>query len=92
MIKATIKFFGAENDEYGMPIPYRSYFVVSSPWNAPDSGIADVIPLTTDPICPNPQRKIVMAGGERNALDEMLKILRELPENKNLTELLDLDS
>jgi hypothetical protein len=31
MIKANVIFFGSDKDEYGMPKPYNSYFVVCLP-------------------------------------------------------------
>ena len=47
MIKAVVKFFGTQQDQFGMPVPYHSYLVVSSPWQTPNSGIASVVPLSS---------------------------------------------
>lgn len=46
LIKAVIKFYRKGNDSFGMPSPYLSYLVVSSPWDRPDSGIASILSLS----------------------------------------------
>lgn len=89
MIKASVKFFGEDQDSYGMPSPYHSYLVVSSPWKTNDSGVASAIPLSTDTPQLNPPHKLVTAGGPEKAYEEILEILRELPENQGLQELID---
>jgi len=47
MIKAVVKFLGNEQDAHGMPNPYFSYFVMSSPCENPKHGIASIVPLTS---------------------------------------------
>ena len=89
MIKASVKFFGTEEGEYGMPKPYHSYLVVSSPWQTNDSGVASAIPLSQDAPQPNPPHKLVTSGGPEKAYEEMLQILRNLPQNNGLKELID---
>ena len=89
MIKANIKFFGTERDEDGMPKPYHSYFVVSSPWQQNDSGVASVIALSCDTPIPNPPHKLVLNGGPGKAFEEILKLLRNIKQNKGLNELID---
>lgn len=89
MIKANIKFFGGEQDEYGMPNPFHSYLVVSSPWQQDGSGVASAIPLSSDAPAPNRPHKLVLAGGPEKAYEEMLSLLRGLEQNKGLSELID---
>lgn len=89
MIKANVKFFGNQQNEYGMPNPYHSYLVISSPWQTDDSGVASAVPLSTDAPKPNPPHKLVTSGGPQKAYEEMLDILRNLPQNKSLSELVD---
>ena len=91
MIKSSIIFFGDDKDEYGMPKPYNRYLVVSSPWQTNDSGVASALPLSNEAPPPNPPHKIVLNGGPDLAYEEMLIILRNLPQNKNLKELIDED-
>lgn len=85
MIKAVVKFFGAEQDQFGMPVPYHSYLVVSSPWQTPDSGIASVVPLSANA----PLSKAhfpVLQGGERAAFEAALLALSSEPNNAGLTQ------
>lgn len=89
MIKANIKFFGDQQDEFGMPKPYHSYLVVASPWQQVDSGVASAIPLSSDAPPPNPAHKLVLQGGPDAAYEEMLLVLRSLSQNKGLKELID---
>jgi len=89
MIKANIKFYGEEKDQYGMPKPYNSYLVVASPWQMVDSGVASAIPLSGDAPAPNPPHKISTTGGSEKAYKLMLEVLRNLPKNKGLNELID---
>lgn len=91
MIKANIKFFGKEKDEYGMPKPYHSYLVVASPWEEQGSGVASVIPLSSDAPALNPPHKLSLQGGPEKAYEEVLRLLRGLPQNKGLKELIHRD-
>lgn len=84
MIKAVVKFYGAQQDQFGMPIPYHSYLVVSSPWETPDAGVASVVSLSANaPL--SKQHFLVMKGGERAAFDTALQALAAEPSNANLT-------
>lgn len=86
MIKAVVKFFGAEKDQFGMPDPYHSYLVVSSPWETPDSGIASVIPISVNaPLLKS--HFPVLKGGERAAFDIALQALSHEPKNAGLKRL-----
>ena len=85
MIKAVVKFWGANQDQFSMPVPYHSYLVVSSPWQTPDSGIASVVPLSTSaPL--SSQHFPVLYGGERGAFEAALKALASEPSNVGLTQ------
>ena len=83
MIKAVVKFWGAQQNQFGMPVPYHSYLVVSSPWQTPDSGIASVVPLSTGAPLSN-QHFPVLQGGERGAFEVALKALKSEPGNMGL--------
>ena len=87
MIKANVKFFGAEKDQYGMPTPYHSYFVVASPWQSEDSGVASAVSLSSAAPTPNPPHKLVLHGGPEKAFEAMVDVLRALSANQGLTEL-----
>jgi hypothetical protein len=63
MIKAVVKFFGAERDQFGMPVPYHSYLIVSSPWEMPGSGIASVVPLSVNAPLSKPHFPVLQGGG-----------------------------
>jgi hypothetical protein len=83
VIKASVKFWGQERDSHGMPDSYRSYFVLSSPWQDPDSGVASVFCISgaEQP----PQRNVwVEKGGERAAYNKAVATLKLLPENSGL--------
>lgn len=88
MIKANVKFFGREKDDYGVPKPYHSYIVVSSPWQTKDSGVASVIPLSSDSPTPNPPHKFTTRGGEEEAYNQIVEALRHLFKNEGLHELI----
>lgn len=85
MIKAVVKYWGAQQDQFGMPTPYHSYLVVSSPWQTPNSGIASIVPLSTGAPLPRPHFS-VLQGGERAAFDAALKALSTEPSNAGLTQ------
>lgn len=85
MIKAVVKFFGAEQDQFGMPVPYHSYLVVSSPWQTPNSGIASVVALSANAPLSKPHFP-VLQGGERAAFDAALQALASEPNNAGLTQ------
>jgi hypothetical protein len=85
MIKAVVKFFGATQDPFGMPIPYHSYLVVSSPWQASNSGIASVVALSASAPLSKPH-VLVLQGGERAAFDAALQALASEPANVGLTQ------
>ncbi len=84
MIKATVKYFGNDKNEYGMPIPYHSYLVVSSPWQKDNSGIASVILLSGESPLPSSPHKLVMSGGEKAAYEKMIKILTDMHDGLNV--------
>ncbi len=84
MIKAVVKFWGTEQDQFGMPKPYHSYLVVASPWQNPDSGIASVVPLSSAAPLSKPHH-LVLKGGERVAFDAAVSALKAETANKNLT-------
>ncbi len=84
MIKAVVKFWGATQDEYGMPIPYHSYLVVASPWYSADDGIASVVPLSAIAPLTKPHYP-VLKGGERAAFDAAIAALKNEVKNKGLT-------
>ncbi len=83
MIKAVVKFFGTEQDQFDMPVPYHSYLVVSSPWQTPDSGIASVVALSANAPLSNPHFP-VLQGGERAAFEAALQALASEPNNAGL--------
>jgi hypothetical protein len=85
MIKAVVKFYGAQQDQFGMPVPYHCYLVVSSPWLTPDSGIASVVSLSANAPLSKPHVP-VMQGGERAAFDAALQALASEPNNAGLTQ------
>ncbi len=90
MIKAVVKFWGTQQGQYGMPDPYHSYLVVSSPWQTSGSGIATILPLTTD--APLTQKHVpVLQGGERGAFDDAIAALKREPKNAGLTSAVDED-
>ena len=91
LIKANVKFFGGSRDPFGMPIPYHSYLIVSSPWQQAGSGVASVISLTANAPLPDSPHKLVLTGGPEKAYEEALSSLRNLQQNKNLTELVDIE-
>lgn len=83
MIKAVVKFYGTQQDQFGMPVPYHSYLVVSSPWQTPDSGIASVVSLSPNAPLSKPHFS-VMRGGERAAIDAAIQALASEPKNFGL--------
>lgn len=85
MIKAVVKFWGAQQGPFGMPTPYHSYLVVSSPWQTPESGIASVVPLSASAPLSN-QHFPVLQGGERGAFEAALKALASESGNIGLTQ------
>lgn len=88
MIKASLKFYGTKQGPYGIPIPYHSYFVFSSPWKIPQSGIASVISLSASTPMPDPPHAITDKDGEEGAYRLVLEKLRALSGNQGLSELL----
>ena len=84
MIKAVSKFWGSKIDQYGMPDPYHSYFVVASPWETPDSGVATVLSLSTNSPLSKPHF-LVTAGGERAAFEAAISSLKGETKNAGLT-------
>jgi hypothetical protein len=89
LIKASVKFFGIEKDEYGVPKPYHSYLIVSSPLQTNGSGVATALPLSLEAPKPKSLHKMVASGGPESAYEEMLMILRQLPQNARLQERID---
>lgn len=82
MIKAIIRFFGPDVDNYGMPVPYFAYWVVASPWQSHDSGIATIMPLSTGPVVvstsgtPVSPHHPVLKGGEEAAFQAAIEALK----------------
>lgn len=84
MIKAVVKFWGNQKDNYGMHTPYHSYFVVASPWQAVQDGVASVVPLSIGaPL--SRQHYPVTQGGERAAFDAAIAALKNEASNKGLS-------
>ena len=88
MIKSVVKFFGTGTDQFGMPHPFYSYLVVASPWQAKDSGVATILPLTQPNVVSastTAPHHVAMAGGEQAAYDKALAALKEAPEHAGLS-------
>lgn len=83
MIKAVVKFWGAQKDQFGMPVPYHSYLVVASPWQTSDSGVASVVPLSVNAPM-SQQHFLAQQGGERAAYDAAVKALASESKNNGL--------
>lgn len=88
MITAHVSFFGSDKDNYGIPKPYHGYFVIASSWQSEGSGIASAMPLTTATPSLSNSQKLVLQGGTEKAFAEIVEMLRNLPANKGLTELI----
>lgn len=84
MIKAVVKYWGTQQDQFGTPIPYHSYLIVSSPWQTPNSGIASIVPLSSAPL--SRPHFAVLQGGERAAFEAALSALSSEPGNAGLTQ------
>jgi len=91
MNKAIVTFFGKKVGQHGMPTPYHSYFVLSFGWDTEETGVASVIALSPDAPAPNPPHKLTRSGGKQRAFEKMLGVLRNLPENKDLMEKIEID-
>lgn len=90
MKKAVVKFWGSGADAYGMPTPYHSYYVVASPWNSPGSGIASVVPLSTNaPL--SRQHFLATSGGEDTAFNEAVTALEKESGNATLKKHIHID-
>ena len=91
MIKSVVKFFGNATDPYGMPDPYYSYLLVSSPWHTNDSGVASIVPLaqsnvvSTSTSAPVHPHHIALAGGEKAAYDKAVQALMAAPPHSGLS-------
>lgn len=83
MITCTIAFYGAENDSYGMPIPYHSYFIIASEWLIKNSGIATITPLTDAPL-PSQMHFPVTTGGPESAIKKAIEALKSIDGNNKL--------
>ena len=92
MIKAHVKFYGEDRDEYGMPITFHSYLILASPWERIGSGFAEAIAMSSETPLPNPPMMLVLDGGPVKALDKLIVKLRQLPGNADLIELIDKDT
>lgn len=88
MITANISFFGDDKDTYNFPKPYHSYFVIATSWQSEGSGIASAMPLSTETPPLSPSHKLVLQGGPEKAFAEIVEMIRSLPANKELTELI----
>ena len=84
MIKAVVKFWGTQNNQFGMPIPYHSYLVVASPWQSATDGVASVVPLSANAPLAN-QHYPVLQGGERAAFEAAISALKGESGNAGLT-------
>jgi hypothetical protein len=80
--RATVALYGSERDTFGMPTPYLSYLVVSSPWEKPNSGIASILPLAISPpsattsTVPGQPHHLSLSGGEEAAFKEAVSALK----------------
>lgn len=90
MIKSVVKFFGDSTDPHGMPVPYYSYLVVSSPWQTQGSGVASIVPLADGNVVSNSgaaavnQHQIAMSGGEKAAYEKAVNALKSAATHANL--------
>lgn len=82
MIKAVVHFFGPDTDKYGMPLPYFAYWIVASPWQTRDSGVASIVPLaagqvvvSSDGTSVSPHHP-VLTGGEEAAFEKAIQALK----------------
>jgi hypothetical protein len=88
MIKANVKFYGSGQGSFGMPEPYHSYMVYSSPWQLQNSGVASVMGVSSNTPTPESPHVISEKDGEEGAYNLMLDRLRKLPANQGLSELI----
>jgi hypothetical protein len=87
MITARVTFYGATKNNFGMPDPYHSYFVVSTPWQTAGSGIASVVSLSSG--APLTRQHFPMQqGGERAAFDEAITALAAEAGNHGLAKII----
>ncbi len=84
MIKAVVKFWGPQTNQFGMPTPYHSYLVVASPWQTATDGVASLVPLSTGAPLSN-QHFPVLQGGERAAFDTAITALKAEKANVGLS-------
>jgi hypothetical protein len=89
MVIANLVVFGNERNQYGMPVPYRSYMISGIPWQEKESSIATVVGFSADIPMPNSPNLLTLEGGEAHAVKEMVDRLINLPENFGLNSLLD---
>jgi hypothetical protein len=75
MIKAVAKFWGTGRDQSGMPEPYNSYLVISSPWETQECGIASVVPISGSARLSKSQF-LADRGGERAAFESAITSLK----------------
>jgi len=84
MLKCHLTFRGEHQDEFGTPIPFHRYMILVS---ASDGGIANASAVSLSSEAPMPPLSTLgQKGDERDALEAMVKVLRELPGNATLRE------
>lgn len=89
MKNVSIKFFGHEHGQFGMPQPYHSYLIIASKWKTNNSGVASVISLTDKTPMPNQSQVLVLDGGIEKAYQDIVEILKAMPANCDLEMLID---
>ncbi len=83
-IQGFLEFSGKEIDQYGMPSPYRKYWIVASPGPVAGSGIATIMTLTRDTPTLDSENVLVHEGGPDGAFAEAVNRLGALPQNRGL--------
>jgi len=77
------KFWGQDRDQFGMPEPYNSYLVISSPWETKECGIASVVPISGNARLSKAQF-LAERGGERAAFESAVASLKDEVSNTGL--------
>ena len=83
-IQGFVEFSGKEFDQYGMPEPFRKYWIVASPGPVTGSGIATIVTLTRNTPTLDAENLLVHDGGPDAAFAEAVNRLAALPANRGL--------
>lgn len=85
MEKKIVIFSGSKQDQYGMPTPFHFYGVFASPYEK-DNQYAVVIKVGVSQDVPGDtqETKLIQARSEKEALEAVIKELKEHPKNKGL--------